>query len=66
MYDMRQGGNTMENKIFAEIITALEKAQKDGQPVAELMEAVKNGAELEAWFEPKENGKCELLIAIRA
>lgn len=56
----------MENKIFAEIITALEKAQKDGQPVAELMEAVKNGAELEAWFEPKENGKCELLIAIRA
>lgn len=65
MYDIRQGVNTMESKILTEIVTALEKAKEEGQPVDELMEAVQNGAELEAWFEPQVNGKCELKIAIR-
>ena len=52
-------------KIEQTIITALQKAAQEGQPIPELLEAVKQGAELDAWFEPKADGEWELIITIQ-
>ena len=54
-----------EEQVEKTIASALEKARQEGQPIEELLTAVQNGAELDAWFEPKENGGCELIIAVR-
>lgn len=48
-----------------EIITALMRAEKQGQPIAELFEAVAQGAELDAWFEETDNGNDVLVITVR-
>jgi len=55
----------VEEKILLELASALEKARQEGQPIDELLTAVKDGAELDAWFEPKENGSFDLIIAVR-
>ena len=55
----------MDEKIMTEIATALQKAAQEGQPIPELLEAVKQGTELDAWFEPKADGKWELIITIQ-
>jgi len=48
------------------ILIALQRAEEQGQPVAELLEAVASGEELESWFEPAANGMYTLTIAIKA
>ena len=55
----------MDHKIMTEIASALQKAAHEGQPIPELLEAVRQGAELDAWFEPKEDGKWDLIITVR-
>ena len=47
------------------ILNALKKAEREGQPVAELLEAVARGEELESRIEPAANGMYTLTISIK-
>ena len=53
-----------EKEIYQQIIEAIEQAEKEGQPVREIYQAIQNGAEVQITLEPSSQGKVRLSISI--
>lgn len=54
-----------QRMVHQSILSAIQKAHAEGQPVRELAEAAAMGKELECWFVSVEDGKEQLVIRVK-
>jgi len=53
-----------EKEVYQQIITAIERAADQGQPVQEIYEAIEAGEEVQVKLEPADAGKVRLIISV--